>query len=306
MKSTSSVTSFLRYCKEITNLLFWKLWECLAIPIKNHRINLYETFMLICIQKINFITHFFLKILKRNNKLVILGNLGMHGNIHLNWQYQFEKTFNVYLQAKNQLRPSGFPWDVAKILQTSYFGYFGLPGYPHSKWYYQVLEDFHIYLQAKNELHPHVFLEILQRYMQTSYFVYLGHAWLRTPKMIVSTCRKLQCLSACQKYTSFFISLFRHYILKNSAIWLANSILAHKLRTRILPGIGLVVINNNISFHFSYFQEKLITIFLKKIQKPLYLGHFGPFCPNFGKNVFSSNKGLCQFLIPFFNTVIRW
>ena len=33
-KSTSSVTSFLRYCKDIANLLFWELWECLTIPIK--------------------------------------------------------------------------------------------------------------------------------------------------------------------------------------------------------------------------------------------------------------------------------
>ena len=33
-KSTSSLTSFLRYCKDIVNLLFWQLWECLTIPIK--------------------------------------------------------------------------------------------------------------------------------------------------------------------------------------------------------------------------------------------------------------------------------
>ena len=36
--------------------------------------------MLVCMQKINFITHFFLKILKRNGKLVILGNLSMPGH----------------------------------------------------------------------------------------------------------------------------------------------------------------------------------------------------------------------------------
>ena len=47
-------------------------------------------------KKINFITHFFLKILQRNNKLVILGNLGMPGHKHIKW-YQFEEIFNVYL-----------------------------------------------------------------------------------------------------------------------------------------------------------------------------------------------------------------
>ena len=33
-KSNSSVTSFLRYCKDIANLLLWELCKCLAIPIK--------------------------------------------------------------------------------------------------------------------------------------------------------------------------------------------------------------------------------------------------------------------------------
>ena len=62
----------------------------------------------------------------------------------------------------------------------------------------------------------HVFLKIfkdiyLQRYisMQTSYFQYFGCAWLCTSKMIVSTCRKLQCLSACQNKTSPFTSFLR-------------------------------------------------------------------------------------------------
>ena len=35
--------------------------------------------------------------------------------------------------------------------------------------------------------------------MQSYYFGYVGHASLRTPKMIVSTCRKLLYLLACQK-----------------------------------------------------------------------------------------------------------
>ena len=39
--------------------------------------------MFICMQKINFITHFFLKILQRNSKLVISDNLDMPGHTHL-------------------------------------------------------------------------------------------------------------------------------------------------------------------------------------------------------------------------------
>ena len=41
--------------------LLWELWELLTIPIKNHSINLKETFMLIYMQKIEFFTHFFLQ-----------------------------------------------------------------------------------------------------------------------------------------------------------------------------------------------------------------------------------------------------
>ena len=81
--------------------------------------------MLICIQKINLITHFFFKTLQKNSKHVILGKLGMPGHTHLQWWYQFEEIFDVYLEAKNRLHYSCFPWDISKILQTCYFGYFG-------------------------------------------------------------------------------------------------------------------------------------------------------------------------------------
>ena len=36
--------------------------------------------------KINFITHFVLKILQRNSRLVIFGNLRMPGHIHFKWR----------------------------------------------------------------------------------------------------------------------------------------------------------------------------------------------------------------------------
>ena len=64
-KLSSSLISFLIYCKDIANLLFWELWEWLIISIKNHSINLQETFVPMCMQQISFITHFFLKILKQ-------------------------------------------------------------------------------------------------------------------------------------------------------------------------------------------------------------------------------------------------
>ena len=76
-------------------------------------------------KKINFITPFFLKISQRNSKFANLGYLDLPGHTRLKWQYQFEETFYVYLPANNQLDPSRFPWDIAKMLQTCYRGYFG-------------------------------------------------------------------------------------------------------------------------------------------------------------------------------------
>ena len=111
-KWTSYLTSFLRYCKDIGNLLLWELWECLTIFIRNHSINLQETFMLICMQKTIFIPNFFLKLLQRNIKLVILSNLVMPCLWCLTAGKKSTTLFTFHL-------------DIAKILQTCSFGYFG-------------------------------------------------------------------------------------------------------------------------------------------------------------------------------------
>ena len=74
-----------------------------------------------------------------------------------------------------------------------------------------------------------------------TYFEHFGHVWIRTPKMVISPWTKFWCFFACQKQTSSFTSSLRYYTLKNPAAWLANSLLAHKSRTRILPDMWLVV-----------------------------------------------------------------
>ena len=150
--------------KTLQSYLFWELWKCLTISIKNQIINLYETFMLVCMQRINFITHFFLKTLQRNTKFVILGNLRISGHTHLKWKYQFQETFDVHLQAKNELHPSRFPWDIVKILQTYYFGYF------EHAWLHtpKVVSETFAYNNIKINFISHVFLEILQRQLPIS------------------------------------------------------------------------------------------------------------------------------------------
>ena len=132
---------------------------------------------------------------------------------------------------------SPFPFFL-RYCKLVILGTLGMPGYTHPKWYYQLVKNFCVYLQKINFI-PKVFLKYCKD-IQTSYFGYFGHPWLRTSKMIVSTCRKLRYLSACQKWTLSFHSFLRYYILNNLAIWLAVNNLAHNSRSRILTVMELV------------------------------------------------------------------
>ena len=75
---------------------------------------------------------------------------------------------NFNIQAKNQLHPSHFPWNIAKILQT------------YSFWYF-------------------------------------GHILIRTPKVILSSCGELLCLSAGKKLTSSPMLLYIPHFLQRYA-----------------------------------------------------------------------------------------
>ena len=73
-KSTTSLSSFLRYCKDNTSFQYWILWAHLAM---NDTVSLKKTLMLIFMEKIIFIPHLFFEILQRYCKIVIFGTLGM-------------------------------------------------------------------------------------------------------------------------------------------------------------------------------------------------------------------------------------
>ena len=120
-------------------------------------------------------------------------------------------------------------------------GTLGMPGYTHPKWYYQFVVNFPIYLLAKKSTASPMLFWRYCKDMQTSYFGCFGYAWLHKLKSISSTYSCPRCLSAFQKWTSSLTSLMRYYILKSSAIWLADRILPHNSRTRIFPDMGLVM-----------------------------------------------------------------
>ena len=154
-KLTSSLTPFLNCWKGKANLLLWKLWECLTIAINNYSINLEETFMLICMQKVNFITYFFLKILQRSSKLDILSNLGLPGpskmivSIWRNFWCIFKQKINFILPVFVEILQS---YRKLVILGT-----WAKTGYAYPKWYYHLVENFCIYLPAKKQLDPQRF-----------------------------------------------------------------------------------------------------------------------------------------------------
>ena len=106
-------------------------------------------------KKIKFIFNVFLEILQKYCELVILGNLGMPGSAHPKRYYQLEENFCVYLQAINKLHSPCF-LDILQRYANFLFRVFWVPwayfDYAHPKWWYHFVEKFDVYLNAKNNL----------------------------------------------------------------------------------------------------------------------------------------------------------
>ena len=130
---------------------------------------------------------------------------------------------------------------LQRCCKLAILGPFGMLGYAYPKCYYKITEHFCLSAGKKSTLSS-IFFWRYCKDMQTTYFGYFGQAWLCPPKKITSTCRKLWCLCACQKWLHY--SLFSSWdinILNNPTIWLANSIFTYNLRTRISSEMRLVV-----------------------------------------------------------------
>ena len=75
------------------------------------------------------------------------------------------------------------------------YGTLGTPGYAHPS-------------ADKKSTLSLMFFWRYWKIIQTYYFGYFGHAWQHTPKIIVSSCRKLQCLSYLHAKNELIISFF--------------------------------------------------------------------------------------------------
>ena len=110
--------------------------------------------------------------------------------------------------------------------------------YAHPKWYCQLVENFHVYLHVKNQVHPYASLELLQRCANFLLWVLWTRLLTHTQNDSINL---LKTSMFMPKINSSFTSFLKYYILKNPAIWLGDSILAHNSRTWILPDMRLVV-----------------------------------------------------------------
>ena len=135
----------------------------------------------------------------------------------------------------------------------------------------------------------------------TNVFWVLWHAWLHSPKMLVSSCRRLQCLSACKK--SLFCTQLHHSLLSYDITFLR--ILQFDWLAAFWPiirdpkffQICWWNINSNISFHFRLFLRKTnMTQFFKKSQKTPFWSPSRSFLSKFRQKwIFLEKRALSAF-----------
>ena len=177
----------------MVNLLFWELWKCLTISNKIIVSWFHQVFMLNCTQKVNFVIHSLLRYCREISNFlfcVIWACLALHmknGSINL------KKRLTIISREKST--PS-FRFCL-RYCKDIVLGALGIPNHAHPKWSYQFLENVCVYLQVKNQFHSPYFSGDTEKICTS--FGYFGHVWLYITKTIVSTFRRLRCLSACQK-----------------------------------------------------------------------------------------------------------
>ena len=131
-----------------------------------------------------------------NRALVILGNLNMPGQRHLEWLYHYKKTSTFITRQKINFILHDFLEILQKYCKLVVLSTLGMSGGAHSKWYYRLAEN--LWLSAgKNSTSS---LMLFWRYCEDMqiYVGYFEYTWLHSSKIIVPNCRRLQLLFACK------------------------------------------------------------------------------------------------------------
>ena len=178
-KSTSSLTSFLRYCKDTANCYFAN-FENAWLPSSKIKESVCRK--LLCLYACNkstssltcFITHW-------NSKLNILGNSSMPRST-LNDSINLKKSLMFICKQKTNFILSIFLEILQRYCKFVILGTLHKPAYTHLKWYQHLVENFRIYLQAKEQLHPPCFSIYIARICKLPILSTLGMPGCAHPK----------------------------------------------------------------------------------------------------------------------------
>ena len=139
------LTSFLKFYKNIADLLFFVHWACLVTPFISNSTTLQETLMFIYKKKINLITHFSLEILHFKEP----GNLNFKTRIlqrifwSLPWKVKNSKNYHfaLFWGKSND--------NIFKKFTISYFGSF-LPKFRQNEFSTKICISIVPWLYTKN------------------------------------------------------------------------------------------------------------------------------------------------------------
>ena len=114
-KSTSSLSTFLRYCTDIVNLLFWEIWKWLTIFIKII-VSICSNFS--CLPGCKKSTSPFTSLLRYWREIANFLFRVIRATHVKNDSITLKKRLTIISREKNHsnLHPLHFPWDIARIL----------------------------------------------------------------------------------------------------------------------------------------------------------------------------------------------
>ena len=237
--------------------------------------------MLVYIQKINIITHFFLRYGKEIVNLLFW----------IVWACLWSHTSKMIVSIRRNLSclSTGKKWTY-----FFYFGYFGHAWLRTPKMILSTCRKL-LCLSAGKKINfiPHVFMEILQRYGNFLFWV----LWACLDRYIQNDSINLYKTSIfiCMAKINFIIHFFLEILhFKESCNLIGQQDFGPLVENQNFArsGIGGEVSVTVLVFILDYFREKLIPKFFKKSKKP-YLGAiFGPFFPKFWQKWISPEKGV--------------
>ena len=150
--------------------------------------------MLTCMQKVNFVIHFSLEILQRNGKFLFLVILECLATDNKNDSITLKKCLTI-ISRKNSTPSLTFSLRYYKdIIKLLFWVLWGCT----RKVMLSICREFLCLSAGKKSISQPMLFWRYCKDMQT-YFGQFGHVWLYITKMLVSTFRRLRCLSACQK-----------------------------------------------------------------------------------------------------------